>query len=338
MKKTICDYVSENIDSIKNTLMIHGFELVEEIAAGGFSQVFKVYSHQYLQHFAAKILPITSPDLIKNISSFTAEVGVLSKIYHPNIISIYTQFTDDKNLYIILEYCDNGSGADIIKKKIPNPGSMVLFWLFQLLSALNELHKRGISHSDIKPGNILFDSAKKPKLADFGLSTISQPKMRSQRFGGTKPYTAPEILRGIKHDPYKSDIWSLAVTIHAMSAFSLPYNFTNEEEMHNEIINGHIVISDSITEPLRGILKSMLVIDPEKRPTAEALLKNPGFMCFKRSANSSLTLPKRKKGLATTLPTPFMKRTFSSYAGGICKPLPHAKKASTLTERSLPLL
>ena len=292
MKKTRGPLLSSSeLAQIKQTLDEKDYELVSEVGSGAFAHVFKVFSRHYSDYFAAKVFPIGSPTLAKNITSFTTEFAALSKIYHPNVINVYAQFSDKSNLYIILDFCPGGSVMDIIKNRTVLSEEQILFWLFQIANALQSCHDFGYAHRDVKPANILLDYQGRPKLADFGLSIITDQNVRSQRVSGSLSYSAPEVVKGQKYDPYKADSWSLGMTFYVISTFNLPFKAKTDQQLLQEILDPHITFPDNMPPTIKNLLSKMLVVDPEQRISISDLLLDKTFTKFKkkksiRSCNS----------------------------------------------------
>ncbi|OHT12084.1 hypothetical protein TRFO_03701 [Tritrichomonas foetus] len=98
------------------------------------------------------------------------EIAINIKLEHPNIISIFDHFTVRDTVFIIMEYCPNGSLDEYIKSygKICPP--MLYSLCYQIASSVKKCHNYLVAHRDIKPANILLDLRCRPKLADFGIS------------------------------------------------------------------------------------------------------------------------------------------------------------------------
>lgn len=117
----------------------------------------------------------------KERSMIVSEVNILRELRHPNIVRYYDRIIDRESakLYIIMEYCDGGDIATMIKRckkdKTFLPEDMLWSILSQMIAALSACHNRKegkILHRDLKPGNIFLDSEYNVKLGDFGLSKV----------------------------------------------------------------------------------------------------------------------------------------------------------------------
>lgn len=131
---------------------------------------------------------------------FENEVDAYKKLDHPNIIKLIDYSTTTpvikKNKtvevnFLALEYAENGEIMDYISKTGSFAESTARYFFLQLMSAMEHINKKGLSHQDIKPDNIMLDSEFNIKLADFGFATDEE---YSSKMKGTLSYMAPEIL------------------------------------------------------------------------------------------------------------------------------------------------
>lgn len=258
------------------TLAKYNYELKEKIGSGGFASVYKCKNTRYNEIFCVKIIELPE-DAKKSLSlSFDSEFQTLVKIIHPNIISIFDHFQSDHCLYLILEYCPNGSIADLIMK---NDGPLEYHQLIdlfrQILQATSYIHSIGIAHRDIKPQNILMDMRNRPKLADFGLAEFYQANQREKgKFGGSLAYMAPELILKKEFDPAAVDIWALGISFYQMSVGNLPWT---SNLVHQEIAAGFVFIPNNLDPQITALLRKMLQADPSRRATAKKLLELPLF-------------------------------------------------------------
>ena len=112
---------------------------------------------------------------VKNIEKFLTEVNILRKVDHPNIVKFYEWCEDDKNYYLVMEYCTGGELFDRIVSFGHFSERVAAHLMKQILSALNYCHKIKICHRDLKPENFIYETPSPDssiKLIDFGLSKI----------------------------------------------------------------------------------------------------------------------------------------------------------------------
>ncbi|KAK8888627.1 hypothetical protein M9Y10_033359 [Tritrichomonas musculus] len=237
------------------------------IGQGGFSRVFLVSSPKYDFKFCAKVMPKSLQTDNQN------DIDFLLHLEHPNIIRIYDQFVIGPMIYCILEYCPNGSLHDIVQEgKIKRPDE-IIFQMQQILLALNFVHSHHIAHRDIKPSNILIDKYGRPKLIDFGISIRIEPGELIREFSGSKAYSPPEVILEQPYNPYKADIWSLGVTFYFLIITKLPWPKSPEKVMTTAIEQAQYTLPKYTPPPFAKLIKSMLQVDPEDRPSVKSLLR-----------------------------------------------------------------
>ena len=258
-------------NEIKQTLEDHGFSIADSIGAGGFAHVFKVWSQKYNQFFAIKAFDMRGRAMTHNVSSYSAEINSLKKLSHPNIVKIYDHFSDASFLFIVLEYCPNGNLSNHITDGVPLGEDTIKAVCLDLIHALDYCHKNSIAHRDVKPENVLIDKYCQAKLADFGLSQTIDSNGRLYRFGGSRPFLSPEILKKESFDPFKADVWALGVVFFLMATGFVP----NLVDDHGNCQT--LFLPDYINDDLVDVIKIMLNTDPQRRPTMDEISRMPYF-------------------------------------------------------------
>jgi serine/threonine protein kinase len=138
---------------------------------------------------------------------------------HKHICSYKHYFEDDKSCYLILELCHNQSMKELTKKRKYLSEPEVLFYMQQLIEAVQYMHENNIMHRDLKLGNLFLDKHLNIKVGDFGFATqiIKLNEKRNTARCGTPNYIAPEMLSKTK-EGYSSevDIWSMGIVCFTM--------------------------------------------------------------------------------------------------------------------------
>jgi len=182
-----------------------------------------------------------------------------------------------------MEYCEGGDMLTLIKK-CKNDSDFIaedVIWKIftQVLLALNECHNRKpgkILHRDLKPANIFLDMENNVKLGDFGLSKMmNDQSVFAHTHVGTPYYMSPEQINEKEYDE-KSDIWSAGCLLYEIAALRPPFEAKNHLSLAMKIRAGKFDrLPKRYSEELQKLIEIMLSANPEKRPSAEALLKFP---------------------------------------------------------------
>jgi len=265
---------------------INEYLFLEEIGSGGFSRVYKVKSERYGTIFAAKMITFDCETNERVLESYENEIAALKKLDHPNVIQLYSYFTDKNRLVLILEYCEKGTLADYLCNNEGIKYDHMLYMCRQILDALDYCHSQCIAHRDIKPSNILIDSFGRPKLSDFGLSVELNSRDRITNGDCSMFYAPPEVLKRISHSPFEADVWSLGVVFYLMFVGELPWPVSSFEGAKESILLGLFSVPPSDHPEFSSIIKKMIVLNPNKRITIRHLKENS---LFSKKCESSLS-------------------------------------------------
>jgi serine/threonine-protein kinase len=165
---------------------------------------------------------------------FQREVGTVAALEHPNTIQVFDFGTmDDGTLYIVMEFVQGRSVADILEKDGAMPPARVANIMRQVIGSLEEAHNHGIVHRDLKPDNVILCERAGQKdwveVLDFGIAKRSnehdpnEAKLTQQGMVlGTPPYMSPEQFTGEPVD-VRSDIYALGVMAYEMLTGRLPW-------------------------------------------------------------------------------------------------------------------
>lgn len=204
---TVMDY--KTLETATNN-----FQESDIIGEGGFGCVYKAQINDNLS-VAVKRLDNKSQNSIKE---FQTEVNILSKIQHPNIISLLGYCDHDESKLLVYELMQNGSLETQLHG--PSCGSN-LTWYCRMkialdiargLEYLHEHSKPSVIHRDLKSSNILLDSNFNAKLSDFGLAVMEGANSKNVKLSGTLGYVAPEYLLDGKLTD-KSDVYAFGVVL-----------------------------------------------------------------------------------------------------------------------------
>lgn len=211
------------------------------------------------------------------------EFQLLKNIDHPHIIRIYEIYNDQKNFYLITEYCEGGDIFSMIQKAANFNEKIASRIIKQVVNAILYCHENGIVHRDIKSDNILFlqnDINSPVKLIDFGISVRFEKNTKLREKTGTVLYIAPEVINGSYDE--KCDIWSCGVLMYTMLSGLPPFYGTSRKEVMAKIKKGKFSFKSKfwnlISAEAKDLIEKMLTYNPEERPTCWQILNHSWFM------------------------------------------------------------
>jgi len=149
------------------------YEIIAPLGAGGMGEVYRALDTRLDRTIAIKILPSHLSDDAMRRQRFEREAKAVSSLNHPHICTLYDIGRQDGVDFIVMEYVEGATlGARL--EKGPLPTAEVLEYGIQLASALDKAHRNGVTHRDLKPGNIMLTKSG-TKLLDFGLAKAAPP-------------------------------------------------------------------------------------------------------------------------------------------------------------------
>lgn len=271
---------------------------------------FKQYEDEYTQeprpigtgHFAKVYmakhvtsgLPCAAKVVDKTKLSRTEAKNLLNEISimrllgsHPNIVGLYNVYEDEKTLVLCEELCAGGELFDrIVSQKYTERKAREVCKV--LLNTIAYYHERSVVHLDLKPENLLLVDQKNDmniKISDWGLAMVLADGERLSRQCGTPGYTAPEVLAGERINPKgygtQADIWSMGVITYILLCGYPPYDMKANATFLDEykiVTNSAPIFEPEDWNPIsreaQDFVLKMLVVDPNKRWSAKALLQH----------------------------------------------------------------
>jgi serine/threonine protein kinase len=280
---------------------IGGYKLRNLIATGQSSQVWEVVETSSGRHLAMKLL---LPEAAHNSDHkrmlfHEAEVGL--KLVHPNVIKIVAQSKDrdPKNFWFTMEFFPAGSlkqrilqkQFDFIKDQAPRVFK-------QMATALAYMHGSGWLHRDIKPDNMLVNSAGEAKLIDFAIAQrLQKPSFFARLFRkkgkvqGTRSYMAPEQIRGEALDA-RADIYGFGAAMYEVVTSRPPFRGANSQDLLNKHLYEKVLppssLTPELTDDFSNLIVRMLAKRKEDRPMNfhEVLMMSKTMHIYKDPATS----------------------------------------------------
>lgn len=255
-------------------LSIAQISLEYEIGSGGMGRVFKGYDTKLIRPVAVKLINTERQKEWKDLAErFEREVQMLARVESPYVVKALFAGEENGFTYFVQEYVNGKNLKERIDElgfSLPSLASATI--VYQVASGLTAVHKLGIVHRDIHPGNLLLNNRGFVQIADFGLafeegrSDGSELTAMRQGFGQVK-YVAPEQWNSARNATTSSDIYSLGCVWFFLIT-GLPLN---RDPKTLEIIHPSSQFQ-MVGRADRKLLTSMLHVDPQQRPTAEQVV------------------------------------------------------------------
>jgi eukaryotic-like serine/threonine-protein kinase len=269
-----------------------GYTLLRELHRGGQGVVYLGVQESTNRQVAIKVLhrELSSGRLgaVAALARFEREIEILSRLKHPNIVTIHDCGRDHGHVYLVMDYVD-GRALDAWVRREGTTRARTLEVFARVCDGVNAAHLLGVIHRDLKPGNILVDQRGEPHLLDFGLAKLADPPgdalaagsdppegmTVTGQFVGSMPWASPEQAEG-RTDALdapldiRTDVYSLGVILYQLLTGRFPYPVSGRLR---EVVR-HIVESDparpstidrTIDRELETIVLKCLAKQPERR-------------------------------------------------------------------------
>jgi serine/threonine protein kinase len=207
---------------------------------GGFGRVIKGRDNALERDIAVKILDEVNRLSDAEKERFRREAQILARLSHPNIPAIYDVQFEKEHFLIVFQFVEGLTLKQIIETQGPVQLADARLWFHQIGSALEYAHALGITHRDVKPGNIIIAPDRETAyLVDFGIAITADESRKLTQGGfviGTAGYMSPEQSAGDDVD-WRSDLYSMAVTLYeALAGKQIPVGQYDELSAANESI------------------------------------------------------------------------------------------------------
>ncbi|KIK98973.1 hypothetical protein PAXRUDRAFT_30797 [Paxillus rubicundulus Ve08.2h10] len=283
--------------------LLNDYQLGDSLGKGAFGQVYRALNWATGETVAVKEIQLSNIPK-GELGQIMSEIDLLKNLNHPNIVK-YKGFVKTREyLYIILEFCENGSLHNICKRFGKFPESLVAVYICQVLEGLVYLHDQGVIHRDIKGANILTNKDGCVKLADFGVASstttgaVSDDAVVIEQSGAT---TA-------------SDIWSVGCVVIELLEGKPPYHFLDPMPALFRIVQDDCPpIPEGASPIVKDFLLHCFQKDCNLRISAKKLLRHPWMVSAKKQMNFSAGKGGRSAGNTSQSSSNAQKRPPSNY-------------------------
>ena len=254
--------------------IVDNYKILEVIGRGGMGVVYKALDESLDKLMALKMIdPMLARD--ENfLKRFKTEARALAILENTNIVTVHALRDTNLGVFMVMEYVEAKTLSEWIQEKGPFSWEDTITISKQLLNALGHAHGVGVIHRDIKPSNILVNADLKVKVTDFGLAKVIRQHGPSstvtQMRAGTLYYMSPEQVKGLKNVDFRSDIYSLGMTLYEMVVGKTPFEKTDSDfSIQKRIVEGEIPpptkFNSTIPKPLAKIITKAIDKNPLKR-------------------------------------------------------------------------
>ncbi|KAG0366272.1 hypothetical protein BGZ54_005597 [Gamsiella multidivaricata] len=251
------------------------------LGVGTFATVKEIILKSTGKSYALKI--ILKKTLQGKGTMLDTEISILSKVRHPNCVSLLEMFETEDAVYLITDLAKGGELFDqLLNKGFYTEGDAARL-VHEILLGVEYLHSMGIVHRDLKPENLLFeDKSENSRLmiTDFGLSKVlTGGNDVLMTACGTPGYVAPEVLEQIGHGK-PVDMWSVGVIAYTLLCGYTPFWGEDQPSLFESIISGEYEYEEEYWKDISQLAKSFidsLLRPANQRPTATQALAHPWF-------------------------------------------------------------
>ncbi|EFO87850.1 hypothetical protein GCK72_018789 [Caenorhabditis remanei] len=251
------------------------FDVGRPLGKGKFGNVFISREKKTKRIIALKVLFKTQLLQLGVSHQLKREIEIQYHLRHPNILTLYGYFHDDKRVFVILDYASRGELFNVLQSQPGHKVSEVIAARFvrQLANALKYCHSKGVIHRDIKPENLLLDSKLNLKLADFGWSVVADHSKR-HTLCGTMDYLAPEMVSNQPHD-FNVDIWAIGILLFEMLVGYAPFANQTGDKLIARIKECKIYIPSGVSDGAASLINAIIKKEPQERLPLNDIMAHP---------------------------------------------------------------
>jgi serine/threonine-protein kinase len=296
---------------VYDQLLLGRYRVLEELGHGGFGTVSVCWDPRLMRRVAIKAIPLQPPEPQPPrkrgrrapteaeeqaladagrrqmlLRAALAETRTASMLSHPNIVSMIDFEYDDEHAYIIMEYVEGASLAQLLDATDDGllTSDEAAAVVEAVCEALQFAHENGVLHLDIKPDNILVERSGRVRLADFGMAALSSATGYAGARGGTTGYMPPEQVRCEDVD-VRTDVFAFGSVMYEALTGARPFAAATPAESCALVERGApdpCALNDDVDPLLADALLCAVDPDPDRRPTSAEELEGELLACLGR--------------------------------------------------------
>jgi serine/threonine-protein kinase len=259
------DRLKKNISASKSIAhQIPGYKVLGKLGAGAMAIVYKAKQLSLDRTVAIKVLPKRFSENPEYVKRFYKEGKAAGKLNHNNIVQAFDVGEAGGYHYFVMEYVEGKTiNDDIASGNLPTEDE-ALDMIIQVAYALEHAHAQGLVHRDVKPKNIMINTAGIVKLADMGLARettdIEAAQTEKGKAYGTPYYIAPEQIRGEVDIDGRADIYGLGATLYHMVTGVVPFKADAPADVMRKHLREQLVPPDHINTALSGGISEVIEV------------------------------------------------------------------------------
>lgn len=247
------------------------YQVRGELGRGGVGVVYLAWDPHLEREVALKTLIAGRDASEVQIERFLREVRAATRLRHPHLVSVHDAGVEDGCFYLAMDRIEGESLADLLERERSLAPRRAAELLLPIAKALAHAHGEGFLHRDVKPENLLIDTAGECYLTDFGLAVDLSEGERlthTHQSLGTPAFMAPEQLRGQNRDR-RVDVYSLGATLYECLTGRVPYDADSFPELLHQVLTTEPPrpreLRPRLAPDLEAIVLTCLEREPEQR-------------------------------------------------------------------------
>jgi hypothetical protein len=249
------------------------YELLGGLGSGAMSEVYLARDTRLDRLVAVKVLSAQILRKADGVQRFEREAQAAARLEHPNVATVFTSGSHEGKPYYAMELIRGWSFRELIESRVSFRLEQILPLFAQSCVGLEAAFLAGVTHGDVKPGNLMVAESGELKVVDFGLARLSDETAHRKRRGimGTPFYLAPEVIGGAEGD-HLSDVYSLGVTFWEVLMGSPPFDADTPRGVLQQHVSEEaprlIDRNPAVPAGLSDLVFQMMAKEPSLRPAS----------------------------------------------------------------------
>lgn len=250
---------------------INGYRLIRKLGSGGMGTVFEAIDERQGRPVALKLIARDRVGSDESIQRFRQEARMASAVTHPRCVFVLAVDDDRGRPYLVMELMPGATLQSLVDEKGKLAPVEAILKIFDVIEGLEEFHRLGVIHRDVKPANCFLEADGRVKIGDFGLSKAVEggaDLTRTGGFLGTPLYASPEQIKRAPLDE-RTDVYSVAATLYYLISQHPPVVAQDAAEALARVVSEPAPpLSDfapGVPRALEAVIQKGLERDPSKR-------------------------------------------------------------------------